>query len=79
MSDAGRSPEPGARGSTPDPDRDALVRRLLDEAGVDPIYAAHIHRYVEDGSVLWGDCCGSACDPCILVFARIVDAVRAAE
>lgn len=49
----------------------ALRENMLDEA-----YRGTVRRLLERQDSTWRHCCGSNCDPCALIFARVVDRVR---
>lgn len=56
---------------------DEAVARALAECGLDPSCARTIRDLVERRDEEWHACCGSQCEPCVVVLVRAVERVRA--
>jgi hypothetical protein len=77
MGDAARDPR--ASGPPLDPaleKRRAAVAAAVREAGLDPSYALSIEVMLDEDESSWGFCCGSSCDPCVLVLAHAAREAR---
>jgi hypothetical protein len=48
----------------------------MEENQLDPAYRGLVRSLLARQDDFWRRCCGSDCDPCALVFCRVVDRVR---
>jgi hypothetical protein len=55
---------------------DDALRQALEENGLDESYRPDVRELLETPRDQWPPCCGSLCDPCILVLWRTADRVR---
>jgi hypothetical protein len=69
MGDAARDPGASVR-------RAAAVAAAVREAGLDPSYALAVESMLDEDEGSWAMCCGSSCDPCVLVLAHAAREAR---
>ena len=55
---------------------EAAVAQALAEQRVDASYAKTIQHLVASTQDEWRYCCGSGCDPCVLLIGPVVDRAR---
>jgi hypothetical protein len=55
---------------------EAAVRKALEDRALDPSFFSTVRDLVVRDSEEWRACCGSGCDPCVLVIAGAVDRAR---
>ena len=58
------------------PTLEAAIRRALEENHLDGSYRRDVLELLETPRGQWPPCCGSLCEPCVLVLWHAADRVR---
>lgn len=55
---------------------DEIVRQAMAENMLADIYRPFVMDFLHRRDDVWRQCCNSACEPCVLQLARVVDRAR---
>ena len=58
-------------------DLEAALSQAMRENGLEEVYRGTVRGLYVRTDDEWRRCCGESCDPCALMFGRVVDRVRA--